>query len=139
MNKIGKISQKFKPLVLFTVWTFLAGEVAAQEEFEFVDLGVEFTNAPATVKINGSFWSHCKNLPRCKLSNIPSSEIISVSVFLRDPNGIILDSHQQSWDGFSQGENGSIAEQGKQQMLFQIPWSQSKIGTAMLNGQFLLN
>ena len=91
-------------MVLFTVLTFLAGEVAAQEEFEFVDLGVEFTNAPATVKINGVFGLTARIFLDANSSNIPSSEIISVSVFLRDPNGIILDSHQQSWDGFSQGE-----------------------------------
>ena len=115
---------RFFSLVLVAEFIFFQ-QLQAQEDTNYVDLGVEFTNAPASVKINGVFGVTGRVFMDANSSNIPSSEKISVSVLLIDPNGIILDSHSQTWSGFNPTTNGNLSN-SKDQMLFQIPWSQSK-------------
>ena len=116
---------KTNPLVFLFAGLFACSSAFAQEESNFVDLGVEFTNAPATVKINGVFGVTGRVFMETNSSDVPTSETISVSIVLRDPNGIILDTHTQSWSGFDQTTNGTLKRSSPDQMLFQIAWDQS--------------
>jgi hypothetical protein len=114
----------FLSLALMTIF-FFPTKIYSQEDENFVDLGVEFTNAPATVKINGVFGVTGRVYMEANSSNVPSSENISVSILLLDPNGIIVAEHSQSWSGFTSSTNGTLTRSSASQMLFQIPWSQS--------------
>jgi len=102
---------------------FLSAKLFAQEDVSFLDLGVEFTNPPSSVKINGVFG--ITGRVYLEANSTDTSESITVKIYLKDPNGIILDSHTQSWSGFNQSTNGVWSKGHPEQMLFQIPWSQS--------------
>jgi len=125
MKTLSKLFLLRNPLVFLLVGLFLSTAIQAQEDTNFVDLGVEFTNAPASVKINGVFGVTGRVFMEANSSSVPTSETLSVSIVLRDPNGIILDTHTQSWSGFTQSTDGTLKKSSGEQMLFQIPWSQS--------------
>ena len=124
MRTLNIFSLYFLSLLLMTIFC-LPTKAYSQEDANFVDPGVEFTNAPAMVKINGVFGVTGRVYIEANSANVPDSETISVSILLLDPNGIIVAEHAQSWSGFSQNTDGTLKRSATNQMLFQIPWSQS--------------
>ena len=58
-------------VLVFICWSFCLCPAFAQEESNFVDLGVEFTNAPATVKINGVFGVTGRVFMETNSSDVP--------------------------------------------------------------------
>ena len=125
MKLFNQIFLPSRTLVSLVFGLFISMSIFAQEEANFVDIGVEFTNAPETVKINGVFGITGRVYMENGSLDVPTSETIKVSIVLRDPNGIILDTHTQSWGGFTESTNGTLKRSSGDQMLFQIPWAQS--------------
>ena len=83
-------------------------------------------SAPSEVKINGVFGVTAEVYLEANSSVVPAGEQIDASVLLLDPDDLIIDSHNQSWNGFGTGTNGNLINSDVfKNMLFQIPWSQS--------------
>ena len=94
-----------------------------------LDLGIRFdTNIPETVKINGVFGVSAQVYLEANSSTIPTGEWVEAKIELTDPDGIILDSYVQVWNGFNSATDGWLEEDPSEtanQVLFQLPWSQA--------------
>jgi hypothetical protein len=94
-----------------------------------LDLGIRFeTDIPSTVKINGVFGVSAQVYLEANSSTIPAGEWVEAKIELTDPDGIILDSYVQVWDGFDSATDGWLEEdpaRSPNMVLFQLPWSQA--------------
>ena len=115
-------------LVFFGLVTFLRGQTP---EFpNNLDLGIRFdTNVTETVKINGVFGVSAQVYLEANSSTIPEGEWVEAKIELTDPDGIILDSYVQVWNGFNSATDGWLEENPSStpnQVLFQLPWAQAE-------------
>ena len=115
-------------LVFFSLVTFLRGQTP---EFpNNLDLGIRFdTNVTDTVKINGVFGVSAQVYLEANSSTIPDGEWVEAKIELTDPDGIILDSYVQVWNGFNSATDGWLEENPAttpNQVLFQLPWAQAE-------------
>ena len=75
-----------------------------------LDLSIRFeTDIPSTVKINGIFGVSAQVYLEANSSTIPG-EWVEAKIELTDPDGIILDSYVQVWDGFDSATDGWLEE-----------------------------
>ena len=115
-------------LVFFGLVTFLRGQTP--EYPNNLDLGIRFdTNATDTVKINGVFGISAQVYLEANSSTIPDGEWVEAKIELTDPDGIILDSYVQVWNGFNSATDGWLEENPSttpNQVLFQLPWAQAE-------------
>ena len=96
------------------------------------DLGIRFSTdlsvSLSSVKV-GSYFALTGGITlESNSSNIPGGEIVTATIEVHDPNGIIIDSHTQSWNGFPQpGRSGAFDNDPTtaEQVFLQIPWSEA--------------
>ncbi len=119
----------FKSLLLLvgSMVCLVPEELSAQEESNLVDLGVQITSAPTTVKINGVFGIGARVFLEVNSTTIPAGETITAKIKLLDPDGLEIDSYTQSWSGFNFETNGYLANSTSfnDLVLFQVPWAQA--------------
>ena len=102
---------------------FMVPFLRAQTDPNFVDLGIRFiTPPPSEVKINEVFGVLAEVYLDANSSTVPAGETITANVHLVDPGGIIIDTHPQTWDGFTAPEP---IRNYPNQLLLQVPWSQA--------------
>ena len=83
--------------------------LTAQNYPENVDLKISLeTELPQEIKINGVFAVEARVSLDVNSSSIPGGETVRARIELLDPDGITIDSYQQTWDGFSPNTNGSL-------------------------------
>jgi len=111
-------------LLFFGTAFCLVGNLRAQTA-DSVDLGIRIINAPSEVKINGVFGLTAEVYIEANSSSLPNGESVEAIIRLLDPDGIIIDSHIQSFNGFNASSNGNLSNSSHGNLLFQIPWSQS--------------
>ena len=105
------------------IFLFCASGLRAQEDSNFIDLGIRFiTPPPSEVKINQVFGVQAEVYLDSNSSTVPAGETITAEVTLVDPDGIIIQTVTQIWDGFSGSEP---IENYPGQLLLQVPWSQA--------------
>jgi len=96
-------------------------QLHAQDDSNYVDLGIRFSTAPPTeVKINEVFSVQAEVYLDSNTTTVPAGETVTAEVTLVDPDGFIIQPHIQTWNGFNEDTDGKIAnEQG--QLLLQVP------------------
>ncbi|HAF58851.1 MAG TPA: hypothetical protein DCL00_04605 [Opitutae bacterium] len=122
---IRLIKKNYKILLGFLLPCLFVNLAQAQDAPNFVDIGVRFVSPPpAAVKINQVFGVQAEVYLDSNTTTIPAGETVTAEVTLVDPDGIIIQTHSQSWNGFNEDTNGSITNQTGQ-LLLQVPWSQA--------------
>ncbi|MDG1132640.1 MAG: hypothetical protein P8N21_08105, partial [Opitutales bacterium] len=103
----------------------LVSGLSAQSDPNFVDLGIRFiTPPPAEVKINQVFAVQAEVYLDSNTTTVPAGETVTADVTLVDPDGIIIQTHTQTWSGFNEDTGGIIVNESGQ-LLLQVPWSQA--------------
>jgi len=112
----------------FLLWSLIflgAIGVKAQDEPNFVDLGIRFISSPPpAVKINQVFGIQAEVYLDSNTSTVPAGEVVTAEVTLVDPSGIVIQTHNQTWNGFNEDTDGAILNEAGQ-LLLQVPWSQA--------------
>ena len=99
MKRIPR-STKFGSSCAFTP---IAIGVKAQDEPNFVDLGIRFISPPPSeVKINQVFGVQAEVYLDSNTSTVPAGEVVTAEVTLVDPSGIVIQTHIQTWNGFNE-------------------------------------
>ena len=100
-------------------------QLHAQDDSNYVDLGIRFSTAPPTeVKINEVFSVQAEVYLDSNTTTVPAGETVTAEVTLVDPDGFIIQSVPQTWSGFNEDTAGTIANESGQ-LLLQVPWSQA--------------
>ena len=121
---IRSLLQPHKTLFVL-IFLVCASGLRAQEDSNFIDLGIRFmTPPPPEVKINQVFGVQAEVYLDSNTTTIPAGETVTADVTLVDPDGIVIQSHTQNWNGFNEDTDGNIANQNGQ-ILLQVPWSQA--------------
>ena len=122
---IRLIKKNYKILLGFLLPCLFVNLAQAQDAPNFVDIGVRFVSPPpAAVKINQVFGVQAEVYLDSNTTTIPAGETVTAEVTLVDPDGIIIQTHSQSWNGFNEDTDGAITNQTGQ-LLLQVPWSQA--------------
>ena len=121
MNFIRKIL--ITSVVLFGLQLILCNSVSAQD----ANLRINFSgNLPSSVQV-GSYFA-IQGIVEVNGTNVPAGETVVATIEFRDPDGLIIDSHTQTWNGFpEQGNPGNLDNDTTvtNQVLFQVPWSEA--------------
>ena len=122
---IRLIKKNYKILLGFLLPCLCANLAQGQDAPNFVDVGIRFVSPPpATVKINQIFGVQAEVYLDSNTTTIPAGETVTAEVTLVDPDGIVIQSHTQNWNGFNEDTDGNIVNQSGQ-ILLQVPWSQA--------------
>ena len=122
---IRLIKKNYNILLGFLLPCLFANLVQGQDAPNFVDIGVRFVSPPPNeVKINQIFGVQAEVYLDSNTTTIPAGETVTAEVTLVDPDGIVIQSHTQNWNGFNEDTDGNIANQSGQ-ILLQVPWSQA--------------
>jgi len=123
MNKLSK-------LLLFSFLSFFClGQIASAQ---VTDLSIEFTGTqPAEVLVGSAFAITGRVFHvDANSTNVPGGETVIATVELKDPDGQIISTHIQTWDGFTPNtpnpelDNDDVTT--TKQVIFSIPWSQAQ-------------
>ena len=71
---------------------------------------------------------------------VPAGEVVTASLQLRSPDGIVLATHTETWNGFPEtGRSNTLDNDpsGTNQVLFQVPWSEAQKWTANAQWQLI--
>ena len=125
---------------------FFATIVQAQDGQNFADLGIRFVpqlpespEPPLWVKINQIFGVQAEVYLDANSSTIPAGETVTAEATLVDPDGIIIQTHTQTFNGFNEDTDGTIyTHNPPKQLLLQIPWSQASKWTSDANWTVVL-
>ena len=81
-------------------------------QMESVQVGAIFAVSAEVEEVNGS--------------SVPAGETVIATLEFRDPSGIVVASHTQTWNGFPEaGTTGLLSnDPNRNQVLFQVPWSE---------------
>lgn len=123
MNKLCK-------LFLFSVLSFFCFDQKASAQV--TDLSIEFTGTqPAEVLVGSAFAITGRVFHiDANSTDVPGGETVIATVELKDPDGQIISTHIQTWDGFTPAtpnpelDNDSLTT--TKQVIFSIPWSQAQ-------------
>ena len=123
MNKLSK-------LLLFSILSFFCfGQIASAQ---VTDLSIEFTGTqPAEVLVGSAFAITGRVFHvDANSTDVPGGETVIATVELKDPDGQIISTHIQTWDGFTPStpnpelDNDDVTT--TKQVIFSIPWSQAQ-------------
>ena len=91
-----------------------------------MDLGIRFTGTqPTQVLIGSTFAITGQVFVETNATGVPAGQSVLATVELKDPDGLIIGSHSQTWNGFPSG-SPALRQPGSAQVLFSIPWSQAQ-------------
>ena len=80
--------------IFFSLFLLGAIGVKAQDEPNFVDLGIRFISPPPSeVKINQVFGVQAEVYLDSNTSTVPAGEVVTAEVTLVDPSGIVIQTH----------------------------------------------
>ena len=71
---------------------------------------------------------------------VPAGEVVTATLQLRSPDGIVLATHTETWNGFPEtGRSNTLDNDpsGTDQVLFQVPWSEAQKWTANAQWQLI--
>ena len=120
-----RLSVQVSKFLFFSLFLLGAIGVKAQDEPNFVDLGIRFISPPPPeVKINQVFGVQAEVYLDSNTSTVPAGEVVTAEVTLVDPSGIVIQTHNQTWNGFNEDTAGAILNEADQ-LLLQVPWSQA--------------
>ena len=127
MNRLHSLA---KILLILSTCLVIFIPVGAQNNPQTVDLKISLsTELPQVIKINGAFAVQANVELDENSSTIPSGETVRARIELLDPDGIAIDSYEQTWDkGFTANTDGRLQNDPSRvpgKVLFQIPWSQA--------------
>ena len=118
-----------KILLILSICLVLFIPVGAQNYPQNVDLKISLTTELPVIKINGTFAVQANVELDANSSTIPSGETVRARIELLDPDGVAIDSYEQTWDkGFTANTDGRLQNDPSRvpgKVLFQIPWSQA--------------
>ena len=125
MNFVPRFKLGCLPLIIIQL--FVAKLGLAQS----TDLRIDFD--PSVLNINsvqvGSYFSIQGAVSLdVNSSTVPAGETIVATIQFIDPDGLIIDSHTQTWNGFPENGNPGNLDNDTttlQQVLFQVPWSEA--------------
>ena len=110
---------------VFLLFALFAGSISQAQ----TDLTVQFTgNLPTSVQVGSYFAIQGQVIFDVNETNpIPAGETIKAVVEFRDPNGIIIASHTQTWDGFQEAGNPPTPSNNRpnSEVRFLVPWSEA--------------
>ena len=111
---------------VFLLFALFAGSISQAQ----TDLTVQFTgNLPTSVQVGSYFAIQGQVIFDVNETNpIPAGETIKAVVEFRDPNGIIIASHTQTWDGFQEAGNAPTLSNNRpnsEEVRFLVPWSEA--------------
>jgi len=136
------IRSLFQIFKLLGIYILIFGSIGlrAQDDSNFVDLGIRFVSPPPSeVKINQIFGVQAEVYLDSNTTTVPAGETVTAEATLVDPDGIIIQSHTQTWNGFNGSTDGTIINQNPpNQLLLQIPWSQASKWTIDANWTVVL-
>ena len=121
---------KSTPNPLFRLFAFAATVFGSSLGFgQTTDLRIDFSGPqPQFVQV-GSFFSiqGTISFDANGTTPVPAGETVIATVEFRDPSGIIISTHTQTWNGFPENNNPGNLDNDPttvQQVLFQVPWSE---------------
>ena len=118
--------------LLFSVLSFFC--LSQKASAQVTDLSVEFTGTqPAEVLVGSAFAITGRVFHvDANSTNVPGGETVIATVELKDPDGQIISTHIQTWDGFTSAtpnpelDNDDVTT--ARQVIFFMPWYQAKNG-----------
>ena len=118
---------------VFLFLAFFAGLTSHAQ----TDLTIQFNgNLPTSVQVGSYFAIQGQVIFDVnETTAIPAGETIKAVVEFRDPNGIIIASHTQTWNGFPEAGNAATLSNNRpnsEEVRFFVPWSEASkwTGTA---------
>ena len=124
---------KFPKHLLLALLTlcFAHSQILAQN----TDLRIDFTGTqPAEVSVGSSFAITAQlSLDVNGTTAVPSGEVVTAILQLKSPDGLILATHTETWNGFPEAGRSNILDNDprpEDQVIFQIPWSEAQKWTA---------
>ena len=124
---------KFPKHLLLALLTlcFAHSQILAQN----TDLRIDFTGTqPAEVSVGSSFAITAQlSLDANGTTAVPSGEVVTAILQLKSPDGLILATHTENWNGFPEAGRSNILDNDprpEDQVIFQIPWSEAQKWTA---------
>ncbi|MEC7542523.1 MAG: Ig-like domain-containing protein, partial [Verrucomicrobiota bacterium] len=124
---------KFPKHLLLALLTlcFAHSQILAQN----TDLRIDFTGTqPAEVSVGSSFAITAQlSLDVNGTTAVPSGEVVTAILQLKSPDGLILATHTETWNGFPEAGRSNVLDNDprpEDQVIFQIPWSEAQKWTA---------
>ena len=116
--------------LLFSVLSFFC--LSQKASAQVTDLSVEFTGTqPAEVLVGSAFAITGRVFHvDANSTNVPGGETVIATVELKDPDGQIISTHIQTWDGFTSAtpnpelDNDDVTT--ARQVIFFMPWYQAQ-------------
>ena len=121
---------KLSKLLFFSILSFFC--LGQKASAQVTDLSIEFTGTqPAEVLVGSAFAITGRVFHvDANSTDVPSGETVIATVELKDPDGQIISTHIQTWDGFTPAtpnpelDNDNVTT--ARQVIFSIPWSQAQ-------------
>lgn len=121
---------KLSKLLFFSILSFFC--LGQKASAQVTDLSIEFTGTQPAEVLVGSAFAITGRVFHVDANStaVPSGETVIATVELKDPDGQIISTHIQTWDGFTPAtpnpelDNDNVTT--ARQVIFSIPWSQAQ-------------